>query len=287
MYASAWMRVPVADRRVVLDQRAAAEDAVVCQLDALADARLVADDAVRADRGAGEDDRAGRDDGALADRGPAEAARASRSSSRRASAACRRPRARARARRRRGSSPRGRPRLGEPQPPPSDSVSISRARTTRAPSRATLPRSCCPSISSRKYAHSSRSGSAVEIFGMKMSPEWSSPPVPARLLVDRHLALGLHVVEDDHLLAADDGHLAHLVRVEPREVHVRDLAAREAEEAEDDVLRRRRGSTRFLARSRGRDPRRAGRGSPTGRGRRATRVRSRSLRTMPRLTRLP
>ena len=67
-----------------------------------------------------------------------------------------------------------------------------------------------------------------------------SPQVRRRLLgpllVDRHLALGLHVVEHDHLLAADDGHLAHLVRVEPRQVHVRDLAAREAEEAEDDVL---------------------------------------------------
>ena len=57
-----------------------------------------------------------------------------------------------------------------------------------------------------------------------------------RLLVHRHLPLGLHVVEHDHLLAPDDGHLTHLVRVEPRQVHVRDLAAREAEEAEDDVL---------------------------------------------------
>ena len=56
------------------------------------------------------------------------------------------------------------------------------------------------------------------------------------LLVDRHLALELHVVEDDHLVAADDGQLPHLVRVEPREVEVGDLAAREAEEAEDDVL---------------------------------------------------
>src|SRR5207248_9146034 len=56
------------------------------------------------------------------------------------------------------------------------------------------------------------------------------------LLVDRHLPLRLHVVEDHHLLAADDGHLPHLVRVEPGQVHVRDLLAREAEEAEDDVL---------------------------------------------------
>ena len=69
-----------------------------------------------------------------------------------------------------------------------------------------------------------------------MSPEKSSPFGAGALLVDRHLALRLHVVEDHHLLAADDGHLAHLVGVEPREVHVRDLAAREAEEAEHDVL---------------------------------------------------
>ena len=56
------------------------------------------------------------------------------------------------------------------------------------------------------------------------------------LLVDRHLALELHVVEDRHLVAADDRQLAHLVRVEPREMKVGDLAAREAQEAEDDVL---------------------------------------------------
>src|SRR5205823_8687090 len=61
-------------------------------------------------------------------------------------------------------------------------------------------------------------------------------PLPRRLLVDGHLALELHVVEDDHLLAPDDGDPPHLVRVEPGEVHVRDVAAREAQVAEDDVL---------------------------------------------------
>src|SRR5579871_4929955 len=59
---------------------------------------------------------------------------------------------------------------------------------------------------------------------------------PGALLVHGHLAVGLHVVEHRHLLPADHGHLPHLVRVEPREVHVRDPPAREAEEAEDDVL---------------------------------------------------
>src|SRR6187401_463008 len=60
--------------------------------------------------------------------------------------------------------------------------------------------------------------------------------LPRRLLVHGHLPLELHVVEHDHLLAADDGHPPHLVRVEPREMHVRDLPGGEAEEAEDDVL---------------------------------------------------
>ena len=60
--------------------------------------------------------------------------------------------------------------------------------------------------------------------------------LPRRLLVDRHLAFELHVVEHHHLLQPDDGHLPHLVRVEPGQVHVRDAAGREAEEAEHDVL---------------------------------------------------
>src|SRR6185312_1518902 len=60
--------------------------------------------------------------------------------------------------------------------------------------------------------------------------------LPRGLLVHGHLPLELHVVEDDHLLAADDGHLPHLVGVEPRQVHVGDLPGREAKEAEDDVL---------------------------------------------------
>ena len=56
------------------------------------------------------------------------------------------------------------------------------------------------------------------------------------LLIDRDLALELHVVEDRHLVAADDRQLAHLVRVEPGEVEVRDLPARKVEVAEDDVF---------------------------------------------------
>jgi hypothetical protein len=38
------------------------------------------------------------------------------------------------------------------------------------------------------------------------------------LVVHRDLALGLHVVEDRHLVAADDGDAADLVWVEPRKV---------------------------------------------------------------------
>src|SRR6266511_3751362 len=60
-------------------------------------------------------------------------------------------------------------------------------------------------------------------------------PLPRRLVVDRHLALQLHVVEHRHPVAADDGQAPHLVRVEPGEMHVRDLPRGEAQVAEDDV----------------------------------------------------
>src|SRR5262245_14026454 len=59
---------------------------------------------------------------------------------------------------------------------------------------------------------------------------------PRRLVVDRHLAIELHVVEHRHLVPADHSQPPHLVRVEPREVHVCDLPGREAQVAEDDVL---------------------------------------------------
>ena len=49
MYASAWIFVSAPDGRVVLDQRAAADDDVVADLAALAHARLVADDHARAE----------------------------------------------------------------------------------------------------------------------------------------------------------------------------------------------------------------------------------------------
>ena len=38
------------------------------------------------------------------------------------------------------------------------------------------------------------------------------------LVVDGHLAVGLHVVEHGHLPRADHRHLAHLVGVEPAQV---------------------------------------------------------------------
>ena len=79
-----------------------------------------------------------------------------------------------------------------------------------------------------------------DVAGARLPLAVAVRALPRRLLVHRHLALELHVVEDDHLLAADDGHPAHLVRVEPRQVHVRDLPAREAQVAEDDVLDARR-----------------------------------------------
>src|SRR6478609_12118269 len=41
--------------------------------------------------------------------------------------------------------------------------------------------------------------------------------LPRRLVVDRDLALQLHVVEDGHPVSPDDGQAAHLVGVEPGE----------------------------------------------------------------------
>src|SRR3954471_14557024 len=76
----------------------------------------------------------------------------------------------------------------------------------------------------------------VDVAGARLPFPIRLGPLPRRLLVDGHLPLELHVVEDGHLLATDDGHLPHLVRVEPREMHVRDLPAREAQIAEHDIL---------------------------------------------------
>ncbi len=65
-------------------------------------------------------------------------------------------------------------------------VSISSARTTRAPSRATFDPVVLPVDQLEEVVHSSRSGSAVEIFGMEMSPErvCHSPYVSARFQGD-------------------------------------------------------------------------------------------------------
>ena len=117
------------------------------------------------------------------------------------------------------------------------------------------------------------------------------------LVVDRHLAVGLHVVEDHHLLRADDRQLARLVRVEPAQVQVRDGARRELEIPEDDVLdrpaarstRRAPGPRRAaLRRGRAGRPRRARRGSRArsrlrapGRGSRGCRRGSRCRRARP------
>ncbi len=81
----------------------------------------------------------------------------------------------------------------------------------------------------RKWLHSSCSGSRRSMRGTQMSPvcvEMRPAGVcHVALVVDRHLAVGLHVVEHRHLARADHGHLAHLVRVEPGQVQVADLAA--------------------------------------------------------------
>jgi hypothetical protein len=58
----------------------------------------------------------------------------------------------------------------------------------------------------------------------------------APVVVHGDLPLALHVVEDRHSVVAHHGDPADLVRVEPREVHVRHLPRRKAEVAEDDVF---------------------------------------------------
>ena len=174
---------------------------------------------------------------------PAAAPRASRSSAARARAACRRPRARAPSRLRRAPCPDRRSRWGgsRPQPLRRLSVSSSSARTTSSPSRISRPSqpSCdepheVPALELQRLV--------VREFGAE---DVARPRAPlavrigrllGRLVVDRDLLVELHVVEDGHLVAADDREPPHLVRVEPREVHVRDLPRGEAQVAEDDVL---------------------------------------------------
>ena len=162
--------------RVVLDQRAAAEDDVVADGDPLADAGLVAEDHARADRRAGEDDGAGRDDRPVADLGRRRAARASPSSA--ATSV--------------GCLPTTAPsRIFTPSPStvPGYTTAVSctsgaairgvpgraipaaarargRRRARRAPRRRLLP----SRTSRRKWDSSSRRGSSVAIFGLRMSP---------------------------------------------------------------------------------------------------------------------
>src|SRR5205823_405833 len=48
---------------------------------------------------------------------------------------------------------------------------------------------------------------APDVAGPRLPLPEAVGRLPGRLLVDRHLALQLHVVEDDHLLLPDDGDL--------------------------------------------------------------------------------
>src|SRR5438094_695963 len=163
-----------ADGRVVLDQRAPADDDVVPNDDAFAHARLVADDHALTERRAGEDDGAGRDD--------------------RSGAELERPqllrlRGRARGKHRLLPDHRvvedlaavtdDRPRIDDrgvrdlrvhAGTVSSDACSCSSARTTTSPSRAARWASPSPRTSARKCSHSSRSGSVLAIFGLNFAP---------------------------------------------------------------------------------------------------------------------
>ena len=159
-----------ADRRVVLDERAAAEDDVVADRHALAHARLVAEDDARADPRAREHDRAGRDDRPVADLG------------RRERLALRR-----RARRERRLLPDdgvlehldpvaenraridGRGGVDLSGHSATSSACRARARRELRPRRPSADRRL-PRRVRRNSRHSSFSGSSVAIFGMWMSP---------------------------------------------------------------------------------------------------------------------
>src|SRR5581483_11460420 len=130
------------DRRVVLDEDAPADDDVVTDVDALANAGLVADDDARSDARPGEDDRAGMDlshaeapgpwlASETSERGDDSTTSTAEPSERRIAPPA--GRARCGGRLRRPGAARGQ----GPQPR-KDSVRRSSARTTRAPSSATL-----------------------------------------------------------------------------------------------------------------------------------------------------
>ena len=187
----------------------------------------------------------------------------------------------------RGSARRRHARQCAPVAPPASSERLHRLQ--HLDDRQALARRCSAARGPRSMAstnswHSSRSGSSFGMRGIEMSPKRTldvlAVGVGARrardaLVVDRDLAVGLHVVEDDHLLRADDRQLAHLVRVEPAQVEVRDGARRELEVAEDDVLDVRAHVALAARLGLDRAARRRGRAAPRRRARRGSRARSR------------
>ncbi len=120
-----------------------------------------------------------------------------------------------------------------------------------------------------------RDARAVDVAGPRPPLAVGAHGLLGGLVVHGDLALELHVVEDRHLLRADDGHPPHLVRIEPRQVHVRrSCPTGSAGSRRPRPRRPASGTTRRAPRPRP-APRRAGGGSPTGRGRRGSRARSR------------
>ena len=196
---------------------------------------------------AGEDDRAGGDDRAVADRRRLRAARAWRSSAATASAACRRRRPRAPSRPRRGRCPRRRSRCGWISAHGGDSVSRSSARTTMAPSSAIFRLSPSPrdqleeglALEPQRLRRCRSSGCGCR---RSASATRRSPPSCCHGPFSYTVTFRSSSMSSNTTIFSlpDDGHPPHLVRVEPREVHVRDLAGGEAEVAEDDVLDARR-----------------------------------------------
>ena len=298
MYASAWIFVSAPIVRVVLDERAAADHDVVADR-ARARARRPGRRRSRARRPSCPRRRSRRSRRSCPRRARAAAApRASRSSAARASAACRRRRSsstlHALAEHRPRVDDRGLGDLGVMRAPRrSEACSRSSALHDGEPVRAASRRSPSPSTRSRKCVHSSRSGSSFAILGLKMSPGARLP-----------LAVGLRTAATApsrrsspcarapcrRRRPSSRGPTTVIFRILCGSSHERCMCAilpgREAEVAEDDVLDARRSGTRCRAPTTSRRLlARAGRGSPRGRGRRATRARSRPVRITPRFWR--
>ena len=138
----------------------------------------------------------------------------------------------------------GRDREDGHRPARASAACASSTSTTATPARPSESGARSSRIAAANSSTSRRSGSSLGIRGdrdvARADADVLAVGIGSRerdaLVVHRDLAVGVHVVEDGHLVAADDREAARLVRVEPGEVHVGDDARGELDVAEDHVL---------------------------------------------------